>query len=144
MTTYEQSRLQQQIDINPFMIFVIFMLLPYLLFFTLLVLLTGQHDLMLLYASVIDVSDTVYFKAWMIGSFLLSCSAAMILGGQRTKAYLLALWVKNRPMHLSEIKTEQEQCFLIEELPNQPEKIPERHRELESILDNGIPGTDHK
>lgn len=115
-----------------------------MLFFTLLMLLTGQHDLFLLYTSVLEVSNTVYLKAWMIGSFLLACCSALLLGGYRTKIYLLGLWIQNRSMHFTQNKSDPDQYFLIEELPDDPEKVPDRHRELESILDSGVRDTDDK
>lgn len=125
---------QQQVDINPFVLFFVIMIIPYMLFFGFLMFLTGQLDLTLLFTSVIQVNNTVYFKTWLIGSFLLTCCSALLFSGYRARLYLLARWIQNRTKSRNENISKPSHFYSIEELTNTSEETPERHRELEHIL----------
>ncbi|MEJ2501210.1 MAG: hypothetical protein P8Y65_08860 [Campylobacterales bacterium] len=61
-----------EVRFNPFLVFVFFLTAPYLLFFLLLMLVTGQFDVVLLAEAVWERDWDAYMKTWVIGTFVLS------------------------------------------------------------------------
>lgn len=78
----------ETVSFNPFLLFVLLLITPYLLFFSLLMLVTGELNLSLLAESVWQGEWSVYMKTWVIGSFVLSVLGALFFGGYRTERYL--------------------------------------------------------
>jgi hypothetical protein len=88
-TQFEQGRRRNdKININMIGTFVVFLMLPYVFFFGLLMLLTGQVDLVLLYNSVMHNHDMAVFKAWLIGLFTLASVGGFFLTAYRTEKYI--------------------------------------------------------
>ena len=88
-TELEQGRKPTTIiDVNMVGTFLLFLLLPYIFFFGLLMLLTGQIDIVLLYNSVVNNNSMVVFKAWVIGFFTIASISAFFLTAYRTEKYI--------------------------------------------------------
>jgi hypothetical protein len=132
---------QEDVSINPVTTFLFLLITPYILFFALLMLLTGQYDLPLLYTSVIQVSGTAYVKAWIIGSFLLAVIGTVVLSGYRTKTYVIERMAYKRPRNTPFKLQKDSSHFSIEELPSEQASIPSRHVKLERILDDTEPAS---
>jgi hypothetical protein len=78
-----------EVRFNPFLVFVFFLTAPYLLFFLLLMLITGQFDVVLLAEAVWERDWDAYMKTWVIGTFVLSVLSALFVSGYRTERYLV-------------------------------------------------------
>lgn len=144
MTAAQYERMHQpkeDVDVNPVTTFILLLVAPYILFFGLLMLLTGQFDLPLVYTSVIQVSGTVYIKAWVIGSFLLAVTGTVLLSGYRTKTYVVEQITRKQTRQSPTPTLQQTAHFSIEELPSDQARTPSRHIELERILDDAENGT---
>jgi len=140
MTTAELEQTRKRTDvvdvnnINIGLTFVLILILPYLLFFGMLMLLTGEVNITLLYAAVTAGHDMAIVKAWVIGIFVLSVVSAVILTLYRTERYFAE--------HLSHRSTPSSRGgsatphFVIET----PEEVEEteaskaRHAGLESVV----------
>ena len=88
-TELEQERRQANIvNVNLVGTFLLFLMLPYIFFFGLLMILTGQIDIILLYQSVMDNNSMVVFKGWVIGFFTIVSVSAFFLTAYRTEKYI--------------------------------------------------------
>lgn len=72
----------------PVVLFFTLLIGPYLLFFLLLMLLTGNTDFILLYESIMQESNAVLLKTWIIGSFVLAILGTFYITTQQTKQLL--------------------------------------------------------
>ena len=126
---------QDEVEVNPFMLFMLLLIMPYVLFFGLLMLITWQFNLALLYESVVQVSGTVYIKAWVIGSFVLAFLGALLLSGYRTKSYLSEQLLAAKPQQLTRQSAAPKGHYTIEELPQEEGAVEARHSQLERVID---------
>lgn len=127
---------QDNVNVNPLMLFLLLLVMPYVLFFGLLMLVTWQFDLVLLYESVMQVSGAAYIKAWVIGSFLLAFLGALLLSGYRTRSYLsehLHTAKPQRPVRQNTAAVPNGH-YTIEELPHEDAAAETRHSELDSVI----------
>lgn len=86
----EQSRMKGgTVSVNPFLLFLMLLAAPYVLFLGLLVLVTGELDLFLLAETVWQGEWNAFVKTLVIGSFVLALLGALTFGGNRTERYLL-------------------------------------------------------
>lgn len=76
------------LDVNPFTLVGIFILIPYLLFYILLCVATGSQDPWLLLHALRDLGQSLYFRAWLTGSMLLCLLAAWWFGTQRVRTLI--------------------------------------------------------
>jgi len=81
-----------EVRFNPFLIFVFFLTAPYILFFLLLMLMTGQVDIVLLAQAVWERDWDAYMKTWIIGTFVLAVLCALFVSGYRTERYFVRLF----------------------------------------------------
>lgn len=128
------NTLEDDVNINPLMLFVILFITPYVLFFGLLMLITWQFNLALLYESVVQVGGTAYIKAWVIGTFLLAFFGALLFSGYRTKTYLSEHLLATKPQQLPTQKPMSYEHYTIEELPHDEAAVEARHLELDSVI----------
>lgn len=84
------------VTFNPVVLFLLIFITPYILFVVTVMAVTGRTDIMLIYESVIANSDSVYFKAWMIGTFVLAILGSLFFSGRRTKQYLVEQFDEKR------------------------------------------------
>lgn len=140
------NNLQDKVSINPLMLFVLLFVMPYVLFFGLLMLITWQFNLVLLYESVMQVSGAAYIKAWVIGSFLLAFAGALLLSGYRTKSYLSEHLLAAKPQRLVRQKAAaiSNVHYTIEELLHEDAAAEARHSELESVISEANSNTASK
>jgi len=140
MTTEELEQTRKRTDVvdvnnaNVVLTFVLFLFLPYLIFFGLLMLLTGEVSIVLLYGAVTAGQDMAVFKAWVIGTFVLSIAAAVILTLYRTEKYFAGRMEQQSKRSLRGGSATQH--FVIES----PEEVEEseaskaRHASLDSVV----------
>jgi hypothetical protein len=89
-TQLEHSRMKGgTVSVNPFLLFLMLLVAPYVLFLGLLVVVTGELDLFLLAETVWQGEWNAFAKTWIIGSFVLALLGALTFGGYRTERYLL-------------------------------------------------------
>lgn len=69
----------------PIAIFFALLVGPYILFLILLMLLTGHTDIALLYNSIMQESNDVLIKGWVIGTFVLAILGTFYITSQQTK-----------------------------------------------------------
>ncbi len=74
---------EEGVDVNIFVVFLLLFVTPYILFYTLLVLITGEADLIMLYEAVNSESNMAFIKTWIIGSFILSFIGSMLISGAK-------------------------------------------------------------
>ncbi|RLA72740.1 MAG: hypothetical protein DRG24_02085 [Epsilonproteobacteria bacterium] len=74
--------------VNPFIIFFTIFLMPYILFFLLMMAITGLVEPMLIVDAIIKKSSTDFIKVWVIGSFVLSIFTTLYLSGINVKQYV--------------------------------------------------------
>jgi len=136
----EQGREPTEIiDVNMAWTLLLFLVLPYVLFFGLLMLLTGQVDLLLLYRSVMHDDATAVFKAWVIGIFTLMSLGAFFLTAYRTEKYIADhMEAKSEPPKPAAGGGSVSPHFVIEsaETVEASEAAKSRHRELDNVLDD--------
>ncbi len=96
------SNNEEGVNVNPFAIFLLLFITPYLLFYALLVLITGEVSLAILYNAVSSEDNTALLKTWIIGSFLLSIvGTAVISGASISRSIKRKISVQNRHSGLS-------------------------------------------
>ena len=137
-TQLEQGREPTEtVDVNMVWTFLLFLVLPYVLFFGLLILLTGQIDLGLLYRSVMHDDAAAVFKAWVIGTFTLSSLGAFFLTAYRTEKYI-ARHIDFTSKPPKPAGGSVAPYFVIEsgESVEASEETKSRHRELNGMLDD--------
>ena len=125
---------QSDVDVNLGVTFAVLLILPYALFFGLLMLVTGEPNLALLYDAVTAGRDMVVVKAWIIGFFVLSVVAAAVLTAYRTERYVAE--------HLSPAPRKRQhgsraaEYFVIEsdDAAETPEEAKARHAGLERVV----------
>lgn len=122
------------VTINPVLLFIIIFVSPYFLFMLTMMAVTGRTDIMLIYEAVAAHSDTVYFKAWIIGSFALAILGTLFFSGRRTKQYIVEqIETKQVREKLQGGSVDKKEHFIIEnthgpeallsEKPNEPETV---------------------
>jgi len=82
-------RVDDTVRFNPLLVFIFLLAAPYILFFGLLMLVTGETDIALLIEAVWGGAWTVYMKTWVIGTFVLAVGGALFFSGYRTERYLI-------------------------------------------------------
>ncbi|GEM_PF-2805109 len=121
------------VDINPFLVFVLLFVSPYLLFYLLLALVTGQTDPQLLYFSVVNESNAALVKAWVIGTFVLSLLGTLWFSAKQTTQYLETRFSSPVP----EAPKEEPAHFVIEEHDDSESEGPSsRYARLDSHIDD--------
>ena len=134
-----------EVSINPFYTFLLLFVTPYIVFFLLLMLVTGQTDIELLYTSVINESNAAILKAWVIGSFVLSMIGSLFFSGYRTTDYIARRLRANKPMEGGSVLPVEPSHFVIEEVQHDlPETTTEtmehpaaeRYARLDSAIDD--------
>ena len=78
------------VSVNPFLMFIMIFLVPYLLFFLLIMSVTGLVEPLLILETIIQKSSLDFVKIWVIGSFILSLLATLYLSGNSATHYLLS------------------------------------------------------
>ena len=144
--TYSSDAIADDVTINPFYTFLLLFVTPYVLFFAMLMLITGQTDIQLLYYSVINESDTAVVKAWVIGSFVLSVLGTLFFSGYRTTDYLARrIRAGHEEARSGSILPVEPDHFVIEEVLHDEEtnyneeenRSPERYARLDSVIGDG-------
>jgi len=125
------------VELNPFVVFLILFIVPYLLFFGLLMLVTGQTDAMLLYASVVNESNDALIKAWVIGTFALSVVGTLWFSGVQTKQLIQSHLKKSHELVPDSQKTGQTH-FVIEQTDDSSvgQLSSKRYARLDSFIDD--------
>ena len=132
----EQGHRETTVNINMVLVFAFFLILPYILFFGLLMLLTGQIDVLLLYSAVMQKNDPVVIKAWVIGMFVLSVASTAYVSIYRTEKYLVRRLSHHSGGSVGSAKVPE--SFVMES----PEKVEEteesktRHSGLGNVIDD--------
>ena len=141
--TNEYDGISDEININPLYIFLLLFITPYLLFFLMLMLITGQSDIELLYLSVMNESNMTVIKAWVIGSFVLSVAGTLFFSSYRTTDYVVRRFQKNRSLAQSgSVLPVEPSHFVIEEVhhddtpdsQSESEHSPQRYARLDSVI----------
>ena len=137
---YESTRVHsgESVEVNPLTMFVLLLVMPYLLFFGLLMLLTGQTDIVLLFDSVVRESQTVYMKAWIIGTFILSVLGALWVSGYRTTNFITQRITGSRKRRGGSVGEPVPMHYVFEETPHEEadpsESTPQRYARLDSVI----------
>ena len=76
------------VAVNPFVIFITIFVMPYALFFLLMMALTGLAEPMLIVDAIIKKSSIDFVKVWVIGSFILSIIMTLYLSGMSVTQYV--------------------------------------------------------
>jgi hypothetical protein len=71
----------EAVYVNPFLVFFTIFILPYLIFFALMMFVTGYTDPALILESVIEKRGAEFIKIWIIGSFVMSVIATVLISG---------------------------------------------------------------
>ena len=141
--TTEYDGTTDELDINPVYTFLLLFVTPYVLFFLMLMLITGQSDIELLYLSVMNESNTTILKAWVIGSFVLSITGTLFFSGYRTTDYIVRRLQKNaNPAQSGSVLPVEPTHFVIEEVHHgdapdshdESDPSPERYARLDSVI----------
>ncbi len=141
--TYGSDAIADDVDINPFYTFILLFITPYVLFFAILMLITGQTDIELLYYSVMNESDTAVIKAWVIGSFVLSVLGTLFFSGYRTTDYIARrIRAGREEISGGSVLPVEPDHFVIEEVAHDEEtepeeetpRSPERYARLDGVI----------
>ncbi len=125
------------IELNPIIVFTTLFVAPYVLFFLLLMLITGQTDPQLLLYSVLTESDTAVIKTWVIGSFILAVLGTLWFSGVQTKRVIFRWFVKYEEPAATSVKSSAPH-YVIEETDSDEHGgplSPKRYARLDSTLD---------
>ncbi|OQX57496.1 MAG: hypothetical protein B5M52_07290 [Helicobacteraceae bacterium 4484_230] len=79
MNSEAPTQNSEAVYVNPFLVFFTIFILPYLIFFALMVFVTGYTDPTLILESVIEKRGVEFIKIWIIGSFVMSVIATILI-----------------------------------------------------------------
>lgn len=130
MTPHEHPHTPaENVDVNPFLVFVIVLVVPYLLFYILLMLVTGEINIVLLYKSVMSQNHTALLKTWVIGTFVLAVASSIFTALYRTGSYFTHHRQTRSQFH-------KQKSFVIEsaEHVEEAEATKTRHAALENVV----------
>ncbi|WP_416768714.1 hypothetical protein ACM66T_01880 [Sulfurimonas sp. ST-25] len=128
----ERSRMADSpVYVNPFLLFIILLVAPYLFFLGLLMIVTGELDILLLIETVWQGEWSAYTKTWAIGSFVLALLGALFFGGYRTERYLLR---KRSSRSVTPQRGVQHSHFVIEAEPEPKDET--RYADLDDAMES--------
>ncbi|MHC3993586.1 hypothetical protein ACXWTF_02045 [Thiomicrolovo sp. ZZH C-3] len=128
----ERSRMAgHPVNVNPFLLFVLLLIAPYAFFLALLILVTGELDILLLIETVWQGEWRAYIKTWAIGSFVLALLGTLLFGGYRTERYLLR---KRSSRTVTPQRGVQHSHFVIEAEPEPKDET--RYADLDDAMES--------